>query len=101
MKWYKACEVGEIPVMGARTVRFNELEAGIFRLSDGRIKAVENRCPHKGGPLSEGIVSGETVICPMHGLKINLVDGSVLPPDEGNVKTYEIKTEDEKVWIML
>jgi nitrite reductase (NADH) small subunit len=101
MKWYKVCGVDEIPVMGARTVRYNGLEAGLFRLSDGRVKAVENRCPHKGGPLSEGIVSGETVICPMHGLKINLVDGSVLPPDEGNVKTYEIKTEDEKVWIML
>ena len=101
MKWYKVCEVDEIPVMGARTVRFNALEAGIFRFSDGRIKAVENRCPHKGGPLSEGIVSGETVICPMHGLKISLIDGSALPPDEGNVKTYEIKTEGEKVWIMF
>ncbi|HLA00118.1 MAG TPA: Rieske 2Fe-2S domain-containing protein [Thermodesulfovibrionales bacterium] len=74
---------------------------GIFRLSDGRIKAVENRCPHKGGPLSEGIVSGETVICPMHGLKISLIDGSALPPDEGNVKTYEIRTEGEKVWIRI
>lgn len=101
MKWYKVCEVDEIPMMGARTVRYNGLEVGIFRLSDGRIKAVENRCPHKGGPLSEGIVSGETVICPMHGLKISLIDGSALPPDEGNVKTYEIRAEDEKVWIML
>lgn len=99
MKWYKVCEVDDIPVMGARTVRFNGLEAGIFRLSDGRIKAVENRCPHKGGPFSEGIVSGETVICPMHSLKISLVDGSAFSSDEGSVKTYEIKTEDEKVWI--
>ncbi len=62
---------------------------------------LENRCPHKGGPLSEGIVSGERVICPMHGLKMSLIDGSALPPDEGNVKTYEIKTEDERVWIRL
>lgn len=82
-------------------MRINGLEAGIFRLSDGVIRAVDNRCPHKGGPLSEGIVSGETVICPMHGMKINLVNGSVLPPDEGSVKTYEIRTEGGKVLIKL
>lgn len=101
MKWYKVCDVDEIPVMGARSVRFSGLEIGVFRLSDGRALAVDNRCSHKGGPLSEGIVSGETVICPMHGLKISLIDGSALPPDEGSVKTYEIKTEGEKVWIRL
>lgn len=87
--------------MGSRSVRFGGLEIGVFRLSDGRVLAVDNRCPHKGGPLSEGIVSGETVICPMHGLKISLIDGSALPPDEGRVKTYEIKTEGEKIWITL
>ena len=99
MKWYKVCGVDEIPVMGARNLKYNGLEIAIFKLSDGRIKAVENRCPHKGGSLSEGIVSGDTVICPMHGLKISLTDGSALPPDEGKVQTYEIKKEDEKVWI--
>lgn len=87
--------------MGARNVRLKGLEVAVFRLSDGRIRAVENRCPHRGGPLSEGIVSGDSVICPMHGLKISLADGSALPPDEGNVKTFDVRKEDEKVWIRL
>lgn len=101
MKWHEICSLEEIPALGARTVKFNDQEIGLFRLSDGRIMAIDNRCPHKGGPLSEGIVSGDTVICPMHNWKISLLDGSALPPDEGMVKTYEVKTEERKIWLKL
>ncbi|WP_047151539.1 nitrite reductase small subunit NirD [Aneurinibacillus tyrosinisolvens] len=73
----------------------------VFRLPNGRFKAVENRCPHKAGPLSEGIVSGEFVFCPLHDWKIGLKDGHVQAPDHGCVKTYEVVVEGEDVCIMI
>jgi nitrite reductase (NADH) small subunit len=73
----------------------------VFRLTDDQFKAVENRCPHKGGPLEEGIVSGEYVFCPLHDWKINLKDGRVQEPDHGCVKKYEVTTEGDEVFIIL
>jgi len=73
----------------------------VFRLSDNRFKAVGNECPHRGGPLAEGIVSGEYVFCPLHDWKIGLQDGRVQAPDHGCVKTYEVTIEDEGVFITL
>jgi len=99
--WRVVCNVGEIPNFGGRTVRTGSVEIAIFRLSDDRIRAVENRCPHKQGPLAEGIVSGDTIICPLHARKINLETGEVLPPDSGCVKTYAVKIEGEQVLLRL
>lgn len=73
----------------------------VFRLPDNRFKAVENRCPHKGGPLAEGIVSGEFVFCPLHDWKIALKDGQVQAPDHGCVHRYEVAVEGEDVYIVL
>ncbi len=101
MNWYDVCKLNEVPEMGARTVRADGVEIGLFRLSSGQVLAVENRCPHQEGPLTEGIVSGEIVICPLHSWKIGLKDGKVLPPDSGCVKTYSVKVRNEKVWIEL
>jgi len=100
-KWYPVCQVEEIPSLGGRTVRAGQMEIAIFRLSDGRIRAVHNRCPHKQGPLADGIVSGDTIICPMHGRKISLESGAVLPPDSGCVKTYPAKVEGGRVLLYL
>jgi len=99
--WRSVCKVGEIPQFGGRTVRTGSTEIAIFRLSDDRIRAVENRCPHKQGPLAEGIVSGDIIICPLHARKINLESGKVLPPDSGCVKTYAIKVEGDEVLLQL
>lgn len=77
------------------------IEIGIFRLSDDRILAVENRCPHKQGPLTEGIVSDYFVYCSLHSWKINLENGEVQNPDCGCIKTYPIKVKDDQVWISL
>ncbi len=99
--WHSICQVEEIPSLGGRTIRAGEVEVAVFRLSDGRIMAVENRCPHKQGPLAEGIVSGDTVICPLHARKISLESGKVLPPDSGCVKTYAVKVEDGQVLLQL
>jgi nitrite reductase (NADH) small subunit len=73
----------------------------VFRLAGQRFKAVENHCPHKGGPLVEGIVSGEYVFCPLHDWKIDLKNGRVQAPDHGCVQSYEVVIEGEDVYITL
>jgi len=100
-KWHFVCHVEEIPLLGGRTVRTGQVEIAVFRLSDGRIRAVQNSCPHKQGPLADGIVSGDTVICPMHARKISLESGEVQPPDSGCVKTYPAKIEGGQVLLQL
>ncbi len=100
-RWYPVCPLEEIPSLGGRTVRAGQMEIAVFRLSDGRIRAVHNRCPHKQGPLADGIVSGDTVICPMHGRRISLQSGEVMPPDSGCVKTYAVKVEDGQVLLYI
>jgi len=99
--WQPICEVREIPQLGGRTVRVGQMEIAVFQLSDDSVRAVENRCPHKQGPLAEGIVSGDTIICPLHARKINLESGEMLPPDSGCVKTYPVKVENNTVFLQL
>jgi len=99
--WHPVRQLEEVPTLGGRTVRAGKTEIAVFRLSDGRIKAVRNSCPHKQGPLADGIVSGDTIICPMHARKISLSSGEVLPPDSGCVKTYQAKVEDGQVFLQL
>jgi nitrite reductase (NADH) small subunit len=93
--------IDELPDRLGKTVRVGDLEVAVFKLSDGGVKAVENRCPHKGGVLSEGIVSGEFVFCPMHDWKICLDDGKVQEPDHGCVKTYKTTVEGDEVYLHL
>ncbi len=100
-RWYPVCQVEEIPMFGGRTIHAGKMEIAIFRLSDGRIRAVENRCPHKQGPLAEGIISGDIIICPLHARKISLESGEVLPPDSGCVKTYATKIEGDEVLLRM
>ena len=99
--WRTICRVEELPHSGGRTVRAGETEIALFRLSDDRIRAVDNRCPHKQGPLAEGMISGDSVICPLHARKISLESGEVLPPDSGCVKTYPAKVENGEVLLRL
>lgn len=84
-----------------KVVEVQETTLAVFRLSNGRFKAVENRCPHKNGPLAEGIVSGEFVFCPLHDWKIDLKDGQVQAPDHGCVKTYDVAVEGSEVFILI
>ncbi len=99
--WMKVCLLDEIPPAQARTVNAGNHMIAVFRLSDDRVKAVENRCPHKQGPLAEGIVSGDDILCPLHNWRIHLDSGEVAAPDEGCVKTYPVKVEDGQVFLSL
>ncbi|ADU94234.1 nitrite reductase small subunit NirD [Geobacillus sp. Y412MC52] len=97
-------EVGtieQLPKRLGKCVRIGMLELALFRTHDDRVYAVENRCPHKGGDLSQGIVSGEYVFCPLHDWKICLRDGQAQAPDEGCVKTYRAAVEGGSVYIEL
>ena len=93
--------IHEIPERIGKTVCVGDKEIAVFKLSGGTIRAVENRCPHKGGVLSEGIVSGDFVFCPMHDWKICLDDGKVQEPDHGCVKTFKAVVEDEEVFLYI
>lgn len=83
MTWHDVGAVDEIPRQGARTVRGPEGRIAIFRTLDGRVFALRDRCPHKNGPLSQGIVHGHRVTCPLHNLVIDLATGMATGPDEG------------------
>jgi nitrite reductase (NADH) small subunit len=75
-QWKSICKFEEIPVLGARRVsRANGGEVAVFRNADDKVFALLDRCPHKGGPLSQGIVFGESVACPLHNWTIDLADG--------------------------
>ena len=99
--WIEVCRLDEIPQSAARTVNAGNAMIAVFRLSDDRVKAVENRCPHKQGPLAEGIISGDDILCPLHNWRISLDSGEVAAPDEGCVKTYPVKVEDGQVFLSL
>lgn len=100
-RWVKVAPLNEIPTLGARVVRSKGVEVGVFRLEDERIFAINNRCPHKGGPLSEGIVYGDKIACPMHSWKISLLNGKADEPDVGQTACFNTKVEDGIVYLEL
>jgi nitrite reductase (NADH) small subunit len=81
--WIGVGRVEDIPRQGSRVVRTAEGDVALFRTRDDRVFALFDRCPHKGGPLSEGIVHGHAVTCPLHNRVIELATGRVRAPDEG------------------
>jgi nitrite reductase (NADH) small subunit len=96
--WVAICAVDDIPVLGARRVaRRQGMPVALFRTSDDRVFALLDRCPHKGGPLSQGIVHGEHVACPLHNWNIGLADGAARAPDEGCTPSFACKVEGGRV----
>ncbi|MCK4706714.1 MAG: nitrite reductase small subunit NirD [Gammaproteobacteria bacterium] len=99
--WKEVVELEGIPSMGSRVVEAGDIQIAIFRTSDDQVFAIRNACPHKGGPLSEGIVHGTSVTCPLHNWKIDLASGKALGPDEGCANVFPAKVEDGKVYLSL
>jgi len=94
--------IDDIDPKGSRTIRVRDTDIALFRLSDGEVLAVENKCPHKGGTLSEGMVCGKVVHCPLHDWRIDLRNGRVQEPDEGRVGTFPVQVEaDGSVYLEL
>ena len=96
MRWLRVTSCDNIPPREGRAVQLGDHEIAIFNLGD-RFLATDNRCPHQGGPLCDGIVTGTSVVCPLHAWKTNLVDGTVERPAAAKghcVRTYPTRVED-------
>jgi nitrite reductase (NADH) small subunit len=97
-EWKVICRVEDIPVLGSRRVsRDKGMDVAVFRNDQDQVFAVLDRCPHKGGPLSQGIVFGTSVACPLHNWTIGLADGCASAPDEGCVPKFAVKVADGAV----
>ena len=82
-RWIDVGAVTDIPLRGARRVATPFGDIAVFRTGDGSVFALRDRCPHKGGPLSQGLVHGRTVTCPLHGMNIDLASGEPTGADAG------------------
>ena len=99
-QWKYICKLEDIPVLGARRVtRAQGLEVAVFRTATDEVFALLDRCPHKGGPLSQGIVFGKSVACPLHNWTIGLCDGQAQAPDEGCTPSFQVKLEGGSVYL--
>ena len=85
--------INDIPKLGARVVQSKQGEIAVFRTADDAVFAISDSCPHKNGPLSQGIVSGHTVTCPLHNWRINLETGEAIAPDEGCTGRFTVQVE--------
>lgn len=98
-EWIAVGRLENIPVLGARVVHAPGGDIAIFRAGDDRVFALDDRCPHKGGPLSQGMVYGHTVACPLHSWCIELATGCAVSPDQGNTGVHEVRVTDGIVFI--
>ena len=98
MKWFRIAETGALPEKEGRRVEYGEQVIALFNLG-GEYRAIENQCPHKGGPLADGIVAGKNVFCPLHNWKISLENGCALSGGTGQVKTYPVKVLGNEIYI--
>ena len=101
--WVEVGSLDDIPRRGARRVTRSgaALPVAVFRTAEDEIFALVDRCPHRDGPLSEGIVQGCAVSCPLHGWVIDLGSGEAEAPDEGSTLTIPVRLEGRRVWLCL
>lgn len=102
MSWIRIAGTEEIPLREGRAVQLGGEEVAIFNLG-ARFLAVSNRCPHRGGPLADGIVAGESVVCPLHAWKVCLASGEVRRPQEQDacVRTFPVRVIDGIVHVQF
>ncbi|MFT4000402.1 MAG: nitrite reductase small subunit NirD [Rhizobium sp.] len=101
MNWHPIGDVSDIPLRGARCVKTPHGKIAVFRTAENEVFAIDDHCPHGNGPLSQGIVHGKAVTCPLHNWVISLETGKALGADEGEVRTLCIRNEDGKLFIAL
>ena len=99
MSWIDIGSIEQIPVRGARVVKTRLGCIAVFRTSEEEVFATSDRCPHKGGPLSEGIVHGKSVTCPLHNWVFSLESGEAQGADEGMIDTFAIRIEDGRLML--
>lgn len=99
--WVEIGPLTDISPLGTRIIKRAEGNIAVFRTADDRVYALDNKCPHKGGPLADGIVHGCRVTCPLHNWVLDLETGKAVAPDEGEAKTWPVKIEDGVVFVQI
>lgn len=100
--WKTICPLDDIPPLGSRVVRQpTGGDIAIFRTDDNEVFALHDKCPHKGGPLSQGLVHGKRVSCPLHAWNIELSSGNAVTPDQGHCGTFQVKVENGQVLLAV
>jgi nitrite reductase (NADH) small subunit len=99
--WQKVCGLEEIPQLGARVVKSAQGNIAVFRNAQDEVFALLDKCPHKGGPLSQGIVFGRKVACPLHNWNIQLDDGKAVAPDVGCAQRFDTRVENGVVLLKI
>jgi nitrite reductase (NADH) small subunit len=99
--WTRVCTLEEIPQLGARVVKSAHGNIAVFRNAEDEVFALLDKCPHKGGPLSQGIVFGRKVACPLHNWNIGLDDANAVAPDHGCARSFAAKLDNGVVFIDL
>jgi nitrite reductase (NADH) small subunit len=100
-RWIDVGALDDIPRRGARVVKTPAGCIALFRTADDEVYALDDRCPHKGGPLSQGIVHDRSVTCPLHNWVFDLATGQAKAPDEGRVATLPLRCEDGRLLLDL
>ena len=99
--WKQVATLQDIPPLGSRVINTEHGNIALFRTAADEVFALLDKCPHKGGQLSQGIVFGNKVACPMHNWHINLEDGNAVAPDVGCARNYPVKLEGNLVYLSL
>lgn len=100
-EWIEVGRIDDIPVLGSRSVATASGRIALFRTGDGSVFALHDRCPHRGGPLSDGIVHGHQVTCPLHNWVIDLASGDAVAPDSGCTPTVPVKVVDGVIHLQI
>jgi len=101
MGWTEVAQLSDIPRLGSRVVALPTGDVALFRTAEDEVFALEDRCPHKGGPLSQGIVHGRSVTCPLHNWVIDIASGEACAPDIGCTKRLLVRLEGERVLLSV
>ena len=99
--WKEVASLEDIPKLGSRVVQSAQGDIALFRTADDEVFALLDKCPHKGGHLSQGIVFGKKVACPMHNWHIQLEDGNAVAPDVGCARNFPVKLDKGSVFISI
>ena len=99
--WKQVATLEDIPPLGSRVINTEHGNIALSRTAADEVFALLDKCPHKGGQLSQGIVFGNKVACPMHNWHINLQDGNAVAPDVGCARNYPVKLEGNLVYLSL
>ena len=97
--WIDIGDLNDVPRRGARCIKTPLGKIAVFRTAEDRVFAIDDQCPHKGGPLSQGIVHGAQVTCPLHNWVFSLETGVAQGADEGAVRTYPLRLHNNRILI--